>query len=130
MLSAIPRIFTVVLVVQIIGKSGCQVDTGDLVSKFIFRIVTVAGALLAVACDTVADDLMGHAAVARYFYSDGAVLNDGFMAAFDDACDEFLCSAFSNALLALVADSSDFPRSGAAYPRRIRCSGFQFPAVL
>ena len=51
---------------------------------------------------------MGHAAVARYFYSDGAVLNDGFMAAFDDACDEFLCSAFSNALLALVADSSDF----------------------
>ena len=51
---------------------------------------------------------MGHAAVARYFYGDGAVLNDGFMAAFDDACDEFLCSAFSNALLALVADSSDF----------------------
>ena len=23
-----------------------------------------------------------------------------------------------------------FSRSGAAYPRRIRCSGFQFPAVL
>jgi len=28
--------------------------------------------------------------------------------AFRNACDEFLCSAFSNALLALVADSSDF----------------------
>ena len=95
-------------VLQVVAKTGGGVDAGDLAAELVGGVVAVAGALLAVACDTVADDLMGHAAVARYFYGDGTVLHDRFVAAFDDACDEFLCSAFSNALLALVADSSDF----------------------
>ena len=41
--------------------------------------------LLAVACDTAADDLMGHAAVARLVSAMEPALNDGFTAAFDVA---------------------------------------------
>ena len=46
---------------------------------------------------------MGYVPVADVAYSDFFVFDDGFVAAFDDACDKLPCGAFIDLVFALVA---------------------------
>ena len=81
-------------------------DERQLVAELVVGVVAVPGTLLRVAGDAVADDFMGHAPVTGNTYRHLFVFDDGFVAALDDAGDEFPGRVGVDLVLAFVAGPS------------------------
>ena len=95
-----------------IYPAGCalhqesRADDGDLAAKAILGVIAVACTFLAVGGQTVAHDLMGHAAIADKLDCDVKVLQHGLMTALDDAGHKSGGAGIGDFILRLVAHTA------------------------
>ena len=88
-------------------EAACKVDHRDLIVKFVTTVVAVTCAFLAVACDTMAHDLMCHTAVTHETNGHIFMLDHRFMLSCQKTFDKFLCRILRDLSFTFVADTAD-----------------------
>ena len=80
-------------------------NDGDLATEALLTVVAVPSGFLTKRRQTVTDDLVAHAPIADEANGKRAMLNDSFVAPFDNAPDEFLRTSVRDFILGLVAST-------------------------